>query len=131
MLEYVTIPNVLLNIEEESNRAIDIKKCDFYCGDWTSFNKKLPNDIVYDYILTSETIYRPCYYDKLISLFTQRLKKDGAVYVAAKTYYFGIGGGIREFERAIENNGKLKSCVCWKSTGGIQREILKITHNKP
>ncbi|CAB3236775.1 unnamed protein product [Arctia plantaginis] len=131
VLEYVTIPNVLLNIEEESNRAIEIKKCKFYSGDWNSFNKKLPDDIAYDYILASETIYNPCNYDKLISLFIQRLKKDGAVYVAAKTYYFGIGGGIREFELAIESNGKLKSCVCWKSTGGIQREIIKITHNKP
>ncbi|KAJ8721982.1 hypothetical protein PYW08_004384 [Mythimna loreyi] len=128
VLEHFTIPNVILNIEDEEKREIEIQRCKFYSGDWDSFNKKLPNSEVYDIILTSETIYNECNYEKLISLFMDRLSKDGAAYVAAKTYYFGVGGGTRQFEQAIEINGKLISTVCWKSTGGIQREILKITH---
>ena len=88
----------------------------------------LPGPEVYDVILTSETIYNEDNYDKLISLFVDRLSKNGAAYVAAKTYYFGVGGGIRQFEQNVQKHGKLTSKVCWKSTGGIQREILKITH---
>lgn len=129
VLEYFTIPNVLLNyIEDEENREKEIQKCKFYSGDWDSFNKKLARTEAFDIILTSETIYNECNYDKLISLFVDRLSKDGAAYVAAKTYYFGVGGGVRQFEQNVQQNGKLNCEVSWKSTGGIQREILKITH---
>ncbi|CAH1638119.1 unnamed protein product [Spodoptera littoralis] len=128
VLEYFTIPNVLLNIEDEENREKEIKRCKFYSGDWDSFNKILPSSELFDIILTSETIYNECNYEKLITLFMDRLSKDGAAYVAAKTYYFGVGGGVRQFEQKVQQNGKLNCEVCWKSTGGIQREILKITH---
>lgn len=128
-MEHITIPNVLLNIEEEDQREKEIKKCKFYSGDWQSFNKRLPDTVVYDIIFTSETIYNESNYDKLISVFMDRLSKEGVVYVAAKTYYFGVGGGVRQFEQAIAKNGQLKSEVSWKSNGGIQREILKITHS--
>lgn len=128
VLEYFTIPNVLLNIEDEENREKEIQKCKFYSGDWDSFNKKLASTELFDIILTSETIYNECNYDKLISLFVDRLSKDGAAYVAAKTYYFGVGGGVRQFEQKVQQNGKLNCEVSWKSKGGIQREILKITH---
>ncbi|KAM3965337.1 histidine protein methyltransferase 1 homolog [Aphomia sociella] len=127
VLEYVTIPNVLLNIEEEDRENL-IKKCKFYSGDWASFNKKLDKSELYDVILTSETIYNEDNYDKLIDIFLEKLKKNGSIYVAAKTYYFGVGGGVRQFGKKIENNSFLKTEVCWKSSGGIQREILKITH---
>lgn len=131
VLEHVTIPNVLLNIEEEENREQEIQRCKFYSGDWDSFNKILPSTDVYDIILTSETIYNQSNYDKLINLLKDRLSKDGTAYVAAKTYYFGVGGGVRQFEERIQKKRNLKSEVCWKSKGGIQREILKITINKP
>lgn len=130
MLEFLTIPNVLLNIDDCDNRH-DIKNCKFYSGDWESFNKKLDDGELYDIILTSETIYNPANYSKLIQLFVQRLTKDGIAYVAAKTYYFGVGGGMRQFESEVKNSGMLKCEVCWKSqnTEGIQREILKVTRN--
>lgn len=125
VLEHVTIPNVLLNIDEDEKES-EIKNCKFYSGDWELFNKKLPDDVTYDIIITSETIYNENNYEKLIKLFIKRLKKDGIIYVAGKTYYFGVGGGMRQFEQFIKNNGSLKSEVCWKNTTGIQREILKI-----
>lgn len=126
VLEYVTIPNVLLNIEEDKREEI-LKKCRFFSGDWSSFDEKLDKKIVFDIILTSETIYNAANYDKLIKLFTKRLSKSGKVFVAAKTCYFGVGGGVRQFERAINENGSFKCDVCWKNADGIQREILRIT----
>lgn len=128
VLEHVTIPNILLNIEEDE-REKEIIKCKFYSGDWDSFNNKLGSSELYDLIFTSETIYNMCNYEKLINLIMKRLSNNGIVYVAAKTYYFGVGGGTRQFEDKIKDNGNLKSEVCWISTGGIQREILKITRN--
>lgn len=106
---------------------MDTNKCKFYSGDWASFNNKLPDKELFDIILTSETIYNTNNYDKLIDLFLKRLSPSGEVYVAAKTCYFGVGGGTRQFESAIMKNGQFESNVCWKSSGGILREILKVT----
>ncbi|XP_014358226.2 histidine protein methyltransferase 1 homolog [Papilio machaon] len=125
IIECVTIPSVLLNIENEQREEV-IKKCKFYSGDWASFDKKLANTDIYDIILTSETIYNEKNYEKLTNIFLNRLSKDGSAYVAAKTCYFGVGGGMRQFETYIQKTGSLKSEVAWKSSGGIQREILKI-----
>lgn len=122
----MTIPNVLLNIEDE-DRESEIKKCKFYTGDWESFNNLLSEQ--YDYILTSETIYNPDNYRKIINIINERLKQSGAAFVAAKTYYFGVGGGTREFESYVAKYINLDVEVCWKSKSGIQREILKITKN--
>ncbi|CAK1580111.1 unnamed protein product [Parnassius mnemosyne] len=125
IIECATMPSVLLNIEEEL-RANEIKKCKFYSGDWKSFNEKLDDSKVYDIIVSSETIYNEKNYDKLVSLFLKRLSKQGIIYIAAKTCYFGVGGGLRQFEAHVEKTGLLNSEVVWKSSGGVQREILKI-----
>ncbi|XP_050666198.1 histidine protein methyltransferase 1 homolog isoform X1 [Leptidea sinapis] len=128
IIENVTIFNVLLNIEDNSqgDKITDIEKCEFYSGDWESFNNILHNDLKYDVILTSETIYNTNNYDKLIKLFNQRLKKPGTVYVAAKNHYFGVGGGTKEFKKAIEESGKLKADIVWEKSSGIRREVIKI-----
>ncbi|CAG9562030.1 unnamed protein product [Danaus chrysippus] len=125
ILELSTITNVLLNIEE-SGRDCGIKNFKFYSGDWASFDKLLASE-KFDIILTSETIYNQNNYEKLIKLFENRLNVNGVVYVAAKTYYFGVGGGTRQFETAVHKSS-LKSEVVWKTSSGIQREIIKITN---
>ncbi|KAK3915168.1 Histidine protein methyltransferase 1-like protein [Frankliniella fusca] len=140
VLDSCTIPNVLLNIlDEESERLIENKDecgphCEFYSGDWSSFPDKLQEQrktgIKFDYILTSETIYNPYNYNKLIDVFKKCLNTTGTVYLAAKTYYFGVGGSLREFETTLEKDGSLKSEVCWKCPAGVSREILKITFVK-
>ncbi|CAG9125381.1 unnamed protein product [Plutella xylostella] len=129
VLEHVTIPNVLLNIDEEEDREKQIAQCSFYSGDWASFMNILEESELFNFILTSETIYNSENYDKLIELFLRRLSQDGVVFVAAKTYYFGVGGGTRQFEECVSKSLKLKSEVVWLSSGGVKREIIKITRN--
>lgn len=124
VIEHATIPNILLNIEDDEKES-ELKRCKFYSGDWASFNNRC--DDLYDVILTSETIYNESNYEKILKLFVDKLNNSGVAYVAAKTYYFGVGGGTRQFEQSIENHEILESEVCWKSSGGIQREILKVT----
>lgn len=123
-MEISTIPNILLNIEED-DREEQIKKCKFYSGDWGSFDTLLEESDNFDVILTAETIYNEKNYNKLLSLIRKRLNKNGIVLVGAKTYYFGVGGGTRQFENILKNFD-LKSDVVWKTNIGIQREILKI-----
>lgn len=127
IVEYSTIPNVYLNFEDEELSA-EIKKCKFYSGDWASFDKLLDESEKFDIILTSETLYNPSNYNKLISLFKHRLSNNGDIFIASKTYYFGVGGGTRQFESAIKDSS-LDNEVIWKTTNGIQREILKIKHS--
>lgn len=101
-----------------SSRRISIR---FFDGSWDSFAIPKP----YDLILTSETIYRQDSLRSLISLLAQAAcgPKEGTqslealsrdqlrindgkrnepiCLVAAKLVYFGVGGGVSEFKRAV------------------------------
>lgn len=121
----------------------------FYSGDWYSFLNIMENkSIKFDYILTSETIYNADNYDKLHSIFVKCLINDGVMYpfrikfyiilqytfflilfsyVAAKTCYFGVGGGLRSFEDFVASKDLLNVAKCWICSNGINREIIKLT----
>jgi hypothetical protein len=51
----------------------------------------------YDLLLTSDTLYSVAYYPALWSLIQRLLSPKGRALVAAKRYYFGIGGSTRSF----------------------------------
>lgn len=124
----VTIPNALLNtFGDEQPRYL--QKCRFFAGDWANYvNAAGPQ---FDVILTSETIYNPDNNHKIIETLSRKLTPvTGVAYLAAKTYYFGVGGGLREFEALLAADKRLRSEVVWKSTENVQREILRITHNQ-
>lgn len=129
VLTKFTIPNLMLNVEEELNENETVEKCKtckFYSGDWESFTNVIGDDVKYDIILTSETIYNPDNQLKLLNVFKRTLKKGGSVYLAAKVYYFGVGGGIRQFEELVKKDGHFKSEIVWKCETGVQREVLRI-----
>ncbi|KAL7630814.1 UNVERIFIED_CONTAM: hypothetical protein RMT77_007490 [Armadillidium vulgare] len=128
-----TIPNVVLNAENidplmagDSAKDMLNRKFKFYSGDWGSFSKDLMlEEVNFDYILTSETIYNKKNYGKLINVFEKFLKPSGLIILASKSYYFGVGGGTLEFINTVKRSGFLvSSSVC--HTKGVQREILII-----
>ncbi|XP_018562254.1 histidine protein methyltransferase 1 homolog isoform X2 [Anoplophora glabripennis] len=129
VIEYITASNVLLNSRD------CITKCKFYSGDWLSFSNLLEGctkgDNKFDYIFTSETIYNTENYYKLHTVFEKLLKKSGTIFLAAKSFYFGVGGGTSLFEEYIENNKIFKYSCIWKCAEGVKREILKIQFNDP
>lgn len=131
VIKTVTIPNVLLNFDD---RESVLKRCQFFCGDWASFAKlRSWNEhefVRYDLILTSETIYNPDNHKKLYEVFKQRLKEDGVGFIAGKSYYFGVGGGMRQFQNLIEEDGIFDVEIVWKNRKGLQKEILKITRKQ-
>jgi len=131
IIEYITIPNTYLNSEDSKIPT----KCKFYSGDWNSFLTFTESDFSsennkFDYIFTSETIYNPLNYKKLHNIFKKTLNQNGIVYLAAKTHYFGVGGGIRQFEDFLKKENLFDFSVCWKCSEGLHREILQITFKK-
>lgn len=148
VIEYVTIPNVLLNLEQmnkgkagESDSRIILnllqsahKRYRFFFGDWGSvvnfINPELVEEKMYDVVLTSETIYSLDSHSKLYNFIKRHLKKpNGVALVAAKTHYFGVGGGTRSFEEMVKMDGVFDISVCKVYSDGVQREILCMRYN--
>ncbi|XP_037291990.2 histidine protein methyltransferase 1 homolog [Rhipicephalus microplus] len=120
VLELITIPNAFSNI------GIRVKKrCHFYAGDWSALADNIAPS-KYDFILTSETIYNTTSYPSLIAVLKKAIKHTGVVLVAAKTCYFGVGGGTRLFEDALAVDGFFRSRVVFTTNSGVQREILEL-----
>ena len=146
VIEYVTIPNVLANLAQQQKQcqsetaSFDLletarKCCRFFSGDWGSvvdfINPGQVNEMMYDVILTSETIYAVESHVKLYNVIKRHLKEpNGIAYVAAKTHYFGVGGGTRSFEKLVEMDGVFDVSVCTVYTDGVQREILCMKYSK-
>ncbi|XP_014098632.3 histidine protein methyltransferase 1 homolog [Bactrocera oleae] len=151
VLTQITIPNVMLNVEtqtkpvDEKSNAIETEmkieenfnielleqNLHFYSGDWWEYAElttKSAEDKTnkFDYIFTSETIYNPQNQQKLLDTFYAKLSTDGVVLVAAKTYYFGVGGGLRQFEELITSDKRFQCKVVWSSVQGVGREILEL-----
>lgn len=113
-----TMSHVLLNCQDK------LKACKFFSGDWKSFTD-FNEDVYYDLILTSETIYNVKNYTKLIKLFEKKLKPTGCILLIAKNYYFGVGGSISEFLNCL-NSSQMSSNIIWSTTDGVKKTLLKI-----
>lgn len=107
----------------------DIKDNRFYSGDWSKYVELTRDDPKFDCIFTSETIYNPSNQQKLLDTFADKLTETGTVYLGAKIHYFGVGGGVRQFEELLKKDNRFKSEVVWTSVEGVQREILRINWN--
>ncbi|CAE7206415.1 unnamed protein product, partial [Rhizoctonia solani] len=93
----------------------------FFSGPWDGFVPTTP----YDLVLTSETIYQPTSLPSLIRLLRDSTGSSGKCLVAAKLVYFGVGGGIREFEQALTVGGGSAQCV-WEKREGVGRSIMQV-----
>ena len=60
------------------------------------------------------------------ALHAQALKPGGQALVAAKTYYFGVGGSTNAFKQTVEADGffSVKSLAVEGGGPSIQREII-------
>ena len=119
----VTITQDLKNAFLQSIKERNIS-LQFVAGSWDAvLNTKDLLEHPYDVVLTSETIYRTASLPSLISLLRRTcgldgggipgeddlaaqtkklsLKSDGLCLVAAKILYFGVGGGIIDFENMV------------------------------
>ena len=128
VIKGVTIPNYVANIQKRKD--IDCSPF-FFSGSWDTFSK--PSSIhekQYDLIITSETIYNPEHYPTLLEIFDSYLATEGRVLLAAKVNYFGVGGGLRDFEKVLSDNtpmhGKWSYCTVKVLDNNVKREIIEI-----
>eukprot|EP00658_Telonema_sp_P-2_P015571 TRINITY_DN16006_c0_g1_i1.p1 TRINITY_DN16006_c0_g1~~TRINITY_DN16006_c0_g1_i1.p1 ORF type:complete len:283 (-),score=58.31 TRINITY_DN16006_c0_g1_i1:337-1185(-) len=118
----LTIPNVL-----ENSKAVAIS-ARFFSGDWGSLPEVL-GGCKYDLILTSDTLYSPESLKSLGAVLGQLLAPGGVALVAAKSYYFGVGGGTDMFVDWVHTNTKLKVEVAKTYQDGATnvREMLRVS----
>lgn len=114
-------------------RAVDpsqnslLTRCRFFSGDWITFlalvlkEEPAPK---YDMIFTSETIYNTAYYAALHNTLHKLLAPDGQVYLATKSHYFGVGGGLHLFEKFVEQRGVFSVDHLWDGDEGLQRHVI-------
>jgi len=92
----VTVPNVIVNAREAAAQ----RPPRYFAGDWGSLSV-VSGSGCYDVILTAETIYEERAAERLLRCMDELLAPGGVAYVAAKSYYFGVGGSTRQFEEAV------------------------------
>ncbi|XP_050982158.1 histidine protein methyltransferase 1 homolog [Labeo rohita] len=150
VIEQLTIPNVFLNCEEDDKndekndsppskrKALNaseklVDRCGFFSGDWNSFlglvRNKTPS-LKYDIIFTSETIYNTDYYSSLHNVFNDLLDENGIVYLATKSHYFGVGGGLHLFEKFVEQNNVFQIRYLKDVEQGLKRHVISLTFKK-
>lgn len=119
----------------QKKRGIDptlhtvLAKCRFFSGDWSTFLSLLLKEtppLKYDLIFTSETIYNTDYYSSLHDTLQKLLAPKGLVYLATKSHYFGVGGGLHLFEKFVEKRGVFSVDHLWDGEEGLQRHIVAL-----
>lgn len=104
-----------------------IARCRFFSGDWSTFlafvSKEDPPP-KYDIILTSETIYNTAHYPVLHETLHKLLAPDGLVYLATKSHYFGVGGGLHLFQTFVGERGIFSVDHRWDGEEGLQRHVV-------
>lgn len=90
-----TAPNIRLNCDDKTSKEIRM-----VAGDWAGIPDAL-GGATYDIVLAAEVVYAVEGLGRLSKCIIDVLKPDGVALVAGKTYYFGVGGGMRAFEKAM------------------------------
>ncbi|MBN3295828.1 MET18 methyltransferase, partial [Amia calva] len=152
VIEELTLPNVVLNCEDEeeedekgqktssspkgatkSSLQAGLARCRFFSGDWESFLPLvLSSDPPpqYDFILTSETIYNTAYYPALHNVFHKLLSPEGLVYLATKAHYFGVGGGLHLFQSFVEKANIFDIKCLADVEQGLRRHVVALSFKK-
>lgn len=131
VVTHLTLPNVQANLAQLPAGATR-PTSRYYSGDWAAVGQLLASQGMggyYDIILTAETIYNEDSQQRLLDCIKQVLQPPhGVVYVAAKSFYFGVGGSTSSFAELVKADGVLECMQVWKVEDGSsnKREILKL-----
>ncbi|KAI8468879.1 MAG: hypothetical protein J3K34DRAFT_294897 [Monoraphidium minutum] len=104
----------------------------YFAGDWLAVGSLLSSkglDASYDLVLAAEAIYSPQGASRLLECIKQVLRPPhGTALIAAKTHYFGVGGGTAGFAAAVAADGALEVSRVWVCEDGVsnKREILQL-----
>ncbi|CAJ0586677.1 unnamed protein product, partial [Mesorhabditis spiculigera] len=106
---------------------VPTKNVKFLACDWAKIPEFLPSKSI-DVIMTSETIYNTLNYPSLIEAFAHCLAPEGTVLIAAKEYYFGLGGSVPGFLEEVDKSGLFSHEIVWRSPfqSGYQKQIVEL-----
>ena len=128
----LTTPVVKENIMRLTSSSSK-RRARFFAGDWGTLAEDIlrPQGLLnsYDVVLTTETIYDEVASVRLLACIKACLKPEGSVcYLAAKSFYFGVGGGIAGFQKLVERDGTFQHRVLHTIDNGKsnRREILEL-----
>ena len=133
VIESLTIPSLCASLSDAKiDPPQDEGRLKLMSGDWGAVGKQLrtENSPPFDLIISSETIYNVDYYEKILDFLVDNLSKDGEAFFAAKTHYFGVGGGTYDFVKYVSKSGLFDVSVVKKIEHGLTREILKVFKKK-
>ncbi|GFR59794.1 histidine protein methyltransferase 1 homolog [Elysia marginata] len=120
VLQLVTHTNVSYNVQKT-----DDVQCCYFSGEWSSFSQLLQKKKqIYDVILTAETIYSPENYSSLHDVFSAALAHNGVIVIAAKVYYFGVGGSTDGFLEYVESQKLFTAETVHTIKSGVPRMII-------
>ncbi|CAK8683793.1 unnamed protein product [Clavelina lepadiformis] len=97
----------------------------FISGDWSTAASAIREKV--DVILMAETIYSISSYEKLHDLINNILAKEGVAYVAAKSFYFGVGGGVQLWTDFVKKKNVFRIDSVQIIDAPLKREILKMS----
>jgi len=130
VLTHLTAPNLLANLARLPPGR-DAPSARYFAGDWLRTAEALhaEDSPPYDIILTSETVYSHDSTRRLLQAL-ELLLPEGAtsvkVYIAAKSYYFGVGGGAQQFQKLALQSGKFtcESVYAVEDGASNKREVM-------
>ncbi|PNH06864.1 Histidine protein methyltransferase 1 [Tetrabaena socialis] len=131
VLRRLTAPNVIANMERLP-RSRPRPACRYYSGDWRAVGELLTGAGYgghYDLILSSETIYSLPAQERLLECIKQLLQPPhGVALIAAKRYYFGVGGGMKSFRALVQRDGIFETSVVAqveeKGSGNVREVVV-------
>lgn len=120
------MPNVALNTHAAAQR-----RAAFLCGDFASACALLSQARgfqCFDLILTAESIYNPHSAQQILEGCDVCLSRHGRVLIAAKSHYFGVGGGLAAFKSQVARHRAFDICVVQRIDNGASnvREVLQL-----
>ncbi|KAG2482650.1 hypothetical protein HYH03_018423 [Edaphochlamys debaryana] len=131
VLRRLTAPNVIANMGRLP-RSRPRPASRFFSGDWRLVGEHLTGQGYgghYDVILASETIYSVPAQERMLECIKRLLQPpNGVALIAAKRYYFGVGGGTKSFRQLVERDGIFETSVVAevedKASGNVREVIL-------
>jgi len=133
VLQHLTAPNLRANLLRANLGRPPQGQCSpavrYFSGDWLRVAEALRSEAPFDIILTSETVYSPVDSTRLLQALELLVPEGHAatkVYVAAKSYYFGVGGGAQQFRQLATGTGKFSCEGVYAVEDGAsnKREVL-------
>lgn len=82
----------------------------------------------FDVLLSADTIYSPSAAPRLWRLVREQLAVGGVALIAAKTYYFGVGGSVAAFKGLVDADGRFecRTVRTFEDGASNRREVFAV-----